>query len=184
VVLEPFYRMHGNRSYVVYWDVLTPEQWRAKADERRRQKQLEARLAARTVDRVLPANAPSEVAHGLQGEKTSTGEQGWRHAVDGGWFSWQMKVLPDRPQELRVKYWGGDSGGREFDILVNGNKLLTQKLDNNRPGEFYEEVYALPRGLARDRDTVTIRFQAHPGRTAGGVFGCAIISSEPSPTAE
>jgi len=26
VTLEPFYKMHGNRHYVVYWDILTPAQ--------------------------------------------------------------------------------------------------------------------------------------------------------------
>ena len=52
----------------------------------------------------------------------------WRHATDGGWFSYNLKVLPDQPQELLVTYWGSDGGGREFDILVDGQKLATQKL--------------------------------------------------------
>jgi DUF1680 family protein len=179
VTLEPFYRLHGGRSYVVYWDALTLDQWRAQSEARRRQKEEEARLAARTVDRVVPADEQSEKAHDVRGEKTSTGEPGWRHAVDGGWFSWRMKVLPGQAQELRVKYWGGDTGGREFDILVDGKKLATQTLDNNRPGEFFEVTYPLPGEVVQNKQAVTLRFQAHPGRVAGGTFGCAVIGPEP-----
>jgi len=175
VTLEPFYRMHGKRSYVVYWDALAPEEWQARQRERQA---LEARLAARTVDRVIPANEHSERDHNVQGEKTVTGERKWRHATDGGWFSWEMKVLPDRPQELGVTYWGGDAGGREFDILVDGRKLATQKLENNRPGEFYQETYRLPRELTQGKQRIAVKFQAHPGKVAGGVFGCAILKSE------
>ena len=129
-------------------------------------------LAIRTIDRVLPGNEPNEREHGVRGERTATGENRWRHAVDGGWFSWELKVLPDQPQELRVKYWGGDNGGREFDLLVDGVKLATQRLDNNRQGQFYEEIYSLAQDLTRGKQTVTLRFQARPGKMAGGVFGC------------
>jgi len=175
VTLEPFHRMHGNRRYVVYWDSLTPGEWQAREQQR---KTLAARLAARTVDRVIPANEQSERDHKVQGEKTETGERRWRHATGGGWFSWEMKVLPDKAQELRVKYWGSDGAGREFDILVDGRKLATQKLENNKPGEFYHETYRLPRELTRGKDRLTVKFQAHPGKTAGGVFGCAMLTIE------
>ncbi|SPE56991.1 hypothetical protein SBV1_260087 [Verrucomicrobia bacterium] len=88
-----------------------------------------------------------------------------------------MKVHPGQPQELRVKYWGGDTGGREFDILVAGQKLATVKLDKNKPGEFYEETYSIPTELTQGRSKMTVKFQAHSGRMAGGVFGCAIFTS-------
>ena len=79
-------------------------------------------------------------------------------------------MLPDQPQELRVTYWGSD-GGRVFDILVDGEKLATQKLNDNQPDQFYDEVYPLPDELTQGKERVTVKFQAHPGNTAGGVFG-------------
>jgi hypothetical protein len=85
-------------------------------------------------------------------------------------------VLAGQPQELRVKYWGGDTGGREFDIFADDVKLATQKLDNNKPGEFYEETYSLPAQMTQGKEKVTVKFQAHLGKTAGGVFGCAILT--------
>jgi hypothetical protein len=44
-----------------------------------------------------------EREHNMQGERTDTDGKNWRHAVDGGCFSWDLKVLPRRPQELHVK---------------------------------------------------------------------------------
>ena len=86
----------------------------------------------------------------MHGEQTAAGDFGdrkWRHATDGGWFSWQLKVLPDQPQELWVTYWGSDGGNRIFDILVDGQKIATQRLENNKPDKFYDEVYRLPADL-------------------------------------
>ena len=155
---------------------MTPTEWETEQAQGRT-------LQARTVDRVFPANEPSERSHQVRGERTETGAQGWRHAVDGGWFSWEMRVLPRQPQELRVKYWGDDAGGREFDILVDDEKVATQTLDHNRPAELYEETYTIPQRITQGKAKIAVKFQAHPGKTAGGVFGCAIVrvSSPPDP---
>ena len=96
--------------------------------------------------------------------------------VDGGWFSWDLKALPRRPQELRVKYWGGDSGGRESEILVDGQELTTVTLHNNKPGQYFEQAYAIPERLTQRKATVTVTFRARLGKMAGGVFGCAVLS--------
>ena len=76
---------------------------------------------------------------------------------------------------MLCSYWGSDSGGRVFDVLVNETKVATQTLDNNEPGHFFDAVCAIPEELTRGKEKVTVRFQAHAGRTAGGVFGCRII---------
>lgn len=170
VTLEPIHTMHGDRKYVVYWNTMPSAEWQGSLADYRAMK-------ARMVDRVLPGHEESERAHGFQGSSTGTDGSRWRDASEGGWFSWDLNVHPDQPQELRVKYWGGDTGGREFDILVAGQKLATVTLDNNKPGEFYEEAYSIPAGLTRSRSKITVKFQAHPGKMAGGVFGCAILTS-------
>ena len=176
MTLEPFYKMHGERHYVVYWDRFTPEQWREKqqADLARRKE-----LDRRTVDYVAPGDEPSERDHRLQGKNTASGaleDRKWRHAPDG-WFSWEMKSLPDAPQELHVAYWG-DDGGRVFDILIDGEKLVTESLNHKRPGQFYDEIYPLPAALTAGKSKLTVKFQAHPANTAGGVFGVRIVRPE------
>jgi len=181
VTLEPFYKVHGERRYVVYWDQLTPTQWQTRQDEYKAELARAKELEARTVDRVNMADRGGERRHGLQGEKMEAGDfnnRRWRHATDGGWFSYTLKVQPEQPQELVVTYWGSDAGGREFDILVDGQKLATQKLENNKPTQFYDQVYPLPKELIAGKISVTVKFQAHLGRTAGGVFGCAILKAK------
>ena len=78
-----------------------------------------------------------------------------------------------------VTYWGSDGGNREFDILVDGTRVATQKLQNNKPDTFYDETYSIPPELTRGKQAVTVKFQAHPGRWAGGVFEVRVVKSEP-----
>jgi hypothetical protein len=79
---------------------------------------------------------------------------------------------------LHCTYWGSD-GGRVFDILVDGTKIATQKLAQNKPGEFFDVEYAIGASLTEGKESVVVRFAAHPGSTAGGLFGCATLKPEP-----
>jgi DUF1680 family protein len=173
ITLEPFYRMHGNRNYIVYWDLFTPAQWQAKQEQYEAEIAREKEFQIQTMDEVKLGDEQNERKHNLQGQKTSSGVfsgRRWRHATDGGWFSYDVKVLPDKPMALLVTYWGSDGGNRVFDILVDGTELATQRLQNNRPGEFYDELYPIPDLLTMGKNKVTVRFHAHPNAWAGGVF--------------
>ena len=79
-------------------------------------------------------------------------------------------MLPDTPQELVCSYWGSDVG-RTFDVLVDGVKLATETLNNNHPNQFYDATYPLPPALLKGKDKITVRFEAHLGSIAGGIFG-------------
>jgi len=130
------------------------------------------------VDAVNPGEEQNERDHKVTGERTSAGDFGsrkYRHATDGGWFSWEVKALPDKPQQLRVTYWGSDGGNRVFDIHIDGTNLTTQRLENNKPSKFYDEVYVIPTDITQGKDKVTVKFQAHPGAWAGGVFGLRVM---------
>lgn len=182
VTLEPFFKIHGGRPYTVYWDAFTPAQWQAKQAEYQAELARQKELEARTVDYVLPANDQNERDHKLAGERSSAGRFGdrsYRHATDGGWFEWQVKVLPEVSQELRVTYWGSDGGNRVFDILIDGAKLTTQRLTSKQPGKFYDEVYALPADMIKGKQSITVRFQAQPNLWAGGVFGVRVMRAAP-----
>lgn len=134
------------------------------------------------MDYILTGNPQNERDHNLQGEKTAAGDfsdRKWRHATDGGWFSYDVKVLPDQPLELAATYWGSDGGNRVFDILVDGVKIATERLGNNRPGEFYDQIYPIPETLTKDKSKIAVRFQAHSGSWAGGLFGLHILKTKP-----
>jgi DUF1680 family protein len=183
VTLYPFYQMH-HRRYTVYWDMFTPQQWAVREADYKAERERERALEAITVDFAQPGEMQPEREHNMQGERTTAGEnQGrkWRHASDGGWFSFDVKVLPDKPVSLICTYWGGEVGARTFDILVDGVKVATQSLQNDRPGAFFDVTYAAPEELTRGKGKVTVRFQARPGNTAGGLYGLRVIQGKDAP---
>ena len=180
VTLSPFYRMHNTR-YVVYWDLFTPQQWVVREADYKAELERARRLEAMTVDFAQPGEMQPERDHNMQGERTETGEHSsrkWRHARDGGWVSFDLKVLPDQPVSLVCTYWGSETGARSFDILVDGVKIATQSLQNDKPGQFFDVTYAIPEELTRGKTKITVRFQAQPGNTAGGFYGLRVIKKE------
>lgn len=122
------------------------------------------------------AGLPSNPA-GLTGENWHTGVFNgarWLDATDGGYVAIDLPAQPSAPNTLVVTYWGSDVGNRRFDILVGGVKVGEQVLENSRPGEFFDVAYPIPETVTRGKKNVTVRFQAKPGATAGGVFGARI----------
>lgn len=181
VTLAPFASFHDER-YTVYWPVFADEAaWRKYGENLEPYKKLREQLARGSVDYVLPGDRDSERTHHVHAEKSGHGEYNsrpWRDANDG-WFDYaRIKAGPGKAHKLVVTYWGSDAGGREFDLIVNGRVIATQKLENNKPGEFFDVEYPVPADLVAGREFIALKFMAHPGKRAGGVFGIRMVSAE------
>ena len=180
LTFRPFWTLQ-HRRYSLYFDRMTPAEWSA---ERARLAAEEARrraMEARTTDALRIGEMQPERDHEVTGERTEVGDvngQKWRHATGGGWFSFTMAVDGSKPNELVLTYWGADEGGREFDILVNGQKVATQTLRRQPKEGVYDVTYPVPEALTRGKAKVTVRLQAHPGMTAGGLFGARMMRAE------
>ncbi len=175
LTLRPFHLSQHNR-YSAYFDILTPEQWREQETNMEREAAAKRELESRTVDFFQPGQMQAERDHKLEGEKTYAGQHGgsfYRDARDNGWFSFRMKVDPEAAQQLICTYWGGDRG-RVFQILVDGQLLTTQRLDEKAPGKFYDEACDL-KELTKGKDNVLIKFQAPVNGMAGGLFGARVV---------
>lgn len=173
----PFFAVQDER-YSVYWDVFDEAKWAEREEQYREDERRRAELEARTVDWLALGEMQPERDHGLEGEKTSVGDFGgrkWRHAWDEGWFAFTMRVDGAVSNTLVLTYWGGDGGNREFDILVDGKVLATQKLEQPAPGKFVDMEYAIPQGLTEGKEKCVIRIQARKRTTAGGVFGARVV---------
>ena len=178
VTLVPFYRLHHQR-YSVYWRLMTPAEFEQDAADRAAAEARRVALERITIDAVGIGQQQSETDHAFAGEGSQSGEhQGrrWRHA--SGWFGYQVKVLPDLPVALHCTWWGSDAGNRNFDILVDGQKVATERFENNRPGEFYDETIAIPADTTRGKTQVEVRFQPQPGNLAGGLFGLRVVRQQ------
>ncbi len=131
------------------------------------------------IDYVLIGNRTSEKEHHLNGLKVGKGTFNELNWVDSrNWMSFNMKVSTSGPTKLICSYWGSDNN-RTFDIYANDIKIGEQSLSKNQPGEFFDVSYDVPYELVRDKtnsygqkiNSVTIKFVAKSGSTAGGIFG-------------
>jgi DUF1680 family protein len=177
VSLMPFYLLHDQR-YAVYWPIMSPEKYQERRESFQREQRREQELAARVVDEVGIGEQQSESDHHLQGQRTRTGgadDHRWRDAYDGGWFSYELKTLPDQPMTLSCRYWGSDGGARRFELQIDGKPIATQVLTEQRPGEFFDVEYPVPIEQTRGKSTITVRFQGADGAIAGGVFGLRLL---------
>lgn len=180
VVLKPFKDIFYDH-YNVYWDVLSKQEWNARAEEMRKAEEFRRAEEARTVDVFHPGEQQPEIDHEVKSDSSFSGDafgRKWRDARDGGWFEFKMKVLAGTPQVLRCTYWGGDTGNREFDILIDGNQIATQRLNASHPDKFFYVEYPIPANLLAGKDSIIVRIQAKPGKVAGGLFGAAVMKTE------
>lgn len=175
VKLIPLNRV-TDETYQVYLPLV--REGSEKQRELAAQGQAERDLAARVVDEVVPMEPDEVSAHGLEGENTQAGPYNswtWRHAPDPGWWSWDLKVLPDKPMSLLVTFWGSDVPPRTFDVQVEGQTLATVSLDRNAPGMLFDREFAIPAELTRGKSKVAVRFVPAKGNIAGGAFYCATL---------
>ncbi len=178
VDLVPFYRLH-RRTYAVYWDLFTPTEWEQRAAELAVEAEKQRKLEAATVGFVQPGEMQAERNANMQGEETSPdrvmGRPGRRGAK---WFSFDLAVDPDHPMALVVTYNRDEWQRRTFHILVDGQRLGEQILERRGPLKFFDVEYPVPGESVKDKQKVTVRFQATQGNEIGCVFGLRMIRAD------
>jgi hypothetical protein len=135
-------------------------------------------LESRTVEFVDVGSQRAVRTNNLKSEGSFTStlnDRRWRDARNGGWFEFEIAVDPEKQNHLMLTYWGSDGGNRHFDVIVEGTTVATQRLDSNKPGEFFDVAHDLPLALTEGKQKVTVRIQAKPGAMAGGVFGVRTV---------
>jgi DNA-directed RNA polymerase subunit RPC12/RpoP len=135
-----------------------------------------AALQPRIVDEVIMGE--NEDDHDVDGQMhyTSSNQgKSFHSAVNGGSFSYMMKVLPHDPMTLNCRYSGGDRKDHIFDIAVDDQIIATVNLKAIAPRHFYDLEYKIPASLTRGKTQVKVEFQAHAGKTAGGLYACQTL---------
>jgi uncharacterized protein len=177
IVLKPFYEIH-DRRYSVYFDLFTKESWNKFQMEYQTQLQEKKQLEKKTIDFFQPGEMQPERDHDFQLTK------GWieylrdrkgRMADRGGEFSFMMKVSANNQNTLWVEYWGGYTGSKTFDILIDGEYLATENISEKKPGYFFDAQYPIPEKQTLGKDQIRVTFNPHEGHRAGPVFGVRTI---------
>lgn len=183
LVLEPFFRVHDSR-YMMYWMALTKPQYQKVLDSLAIIEKEKIILDKRTIDAVTPGQQQPEVDHTMKSVKSGTGfyqDESWRDARDGGFFSYIMRTNMESGLSLFVRYRGDKKVSHQFDILIDGEKLNTEKLADrlNKP-EFVDFEYQLPDSIIAGKKSVEVKFQAVSGSSVGQVSYVRILRKTPA----
>jgi len=174
----PFYRLH-RRTYGIYWDLFTPAEWTQRAAEIAAEREKQRKLETATVRFVQPGEMQAERDANMQGEGTEPVRLQGRAGRRGTkWFSFDLPVDPAHPMALVVTYNHDEWQERAFDILVDSQRLATQRLERRGPLRFFDQEYPVPAEMVKDRAKVTVKFQAASGKEIGAVYGLRMIRAD------
>ena len=172
VELNPFYRTH-DRHYTIFWDTYTDEEWNIWKEEYALEQQEKNELNQNTIDLFRIGEMQPERDHNFKEKDTWVEEYRTRKARTadrGGWFSFEMDVRGEDQLSLSVEYWGGFTGSKTFDILVDGQLIATENITNKAPGRFIDVSYGIPVDILDGKDKIEVKFVPHEGHRAGPVF--------------
>jgi len=182
IEFAPFYTM-PRRRYAVYWDVFTPAEWQKTSEAYAAEAEKKKRVEAATVGFAQPGQMQTERDFGQQGEDSSPVQLMGRYGRQATkWFSFELPVDPTHPMLLVVTY-SNDARGRkgEFNVLAGGAKLGQQTIERRSPEKdvrFFDVEYPLPSELVKDKQKITVRFEATEGNAIPGVFGIRTVRAD------
>jgi hypothetical protein len=174
----PFYRLH-RRTYAIYWDLFTPQEWEQRATELAAERERQRKLEAATVAFVQPGEMQAERDSNMQGEDTEPLRLQSRPGRRGTmWFSFDLPVDPAHRIALVATYNHDEWQERKFDVLVDGTRVGQQTIERRGPMRFFDVEYAVPDEVLNGKQKVTVKFQAGPGSEIGAVFGLRMIRAD------
>lgn len=177
LVLQPFANIHEAR-YMLYWMNVSGGKWASIKAELEAKEAAAQLLDARTIDYVNTGTQQSESDHYMQQSGSGSGAYNGEYYRDGQRFSYQLQTKGKaKGVTLMCRYWGGDSGNREFDIMVDGTTIATEKLTGGA-SDFINKEYAIPAPLLEGKTTIRVTFQARSGNVAGGVYYVRLLMPE------
>jgi uncharacterized protein len=179
VTLAPFYRTYEHR-YSLYYDVVTPAEFDARAAALAAERERLRKLEAATVAFVQPGRTQEEQPFNYQSDPAQRPAQraNGRSSRSGtGWFSYDLPVDATTAMTLVVTYFneqGQPPAGGAFRILVDGTPVARFEPNTAATG-FYDAEYAIPAGLVAGKTKVTVRFDAAAGGRIAPVFGVRMV---------
>lgn len=181
LTLEPFYQIH-NARYMMYWITLSSNEYQTILDSIASAEEDELALENRTIDYVQTGQQQPEADHYIESDNSYTGthqDEYWRDARYGGYFSYQLSTNNETNLSLMVRYWGNESGNREFNILIDDEVLVTENVTGKwNVDDFVNVEYEIPNTMVSGKSQITVKFQSTAESIAGGVFYLRLLRQE------
>lgn len=177
ICMKPYYQRKDS-LLMVYFEHYSTQDWNNRQEDILLKQNYERWIEKQTVSTFSPGEMQPERDHHFRGKKTGIGEvQGrkYRNAVDGGWFSFDMQVLPDQPIDISAVFWGNLGDIYKFAIEIDGFSVATVII-HWWGNAFIEKTYHIPEQLTHGKNKVEVTFRALDERSvAGPLFGCKIL---------
>ena len=175
VRLLPFYRLH-RRIYAAYWDLATEVEYQAARTAREGERERQRRLDAATVAFVPAGETEREKVFNPRGEGSSSIEaDGRRGRRATKWLSYDIPLRAAEPVALVLTYNSDTRRPRQFEVLVNGQRVGVEEMPKSSISRFFDVEYAVPADLVRGTEKVTVRLQALGDTEVAPVFGVRVI---------
>ena len=158
MTLEPFWRIHESR-YMVYWPLLSEQEFGQRQEELRAAEKAAAELDARTLDVVVCGEQQPESDHFVKMESSRSGDEDGVHwRIPAKWFSYEMKAGAGEACAVRVSFRPVADGGAE--VYVGG--ILAGSFGTGDPASAAVAEFPLPDGVVLG-DTVEVKVSASEG---------------------
>lgn len=177
-LFKPLYAEY-KKGFTVYWDAFAPSEWDNIKEKYSADLAKTRALETRTTDWIQLGEMQPERDHNLEAVRSGAGDfvnRKFRRADARGWFSFDMKVDPEKAMELLAIYSGTERC--EFEIHIDDQLLVAQKLADNNPGEFIDRIYAIPEEMTKGKELVKVKFIPAGTSYVGRVFGCRMMTKE------
>jgi DUF1680 family protein len=159
LVFTPHYKQHAQR-YGIYWILV--EENSEELNKYILEKQHSDRVKAAEIDSIQIGNDQYELSHNIKSENTEAGDRDsfhFRIAKNNGWFSYEMKVIPDEDTYLQFSYMPG-SLKESFDVYINDTQISHEVRGNTSWNQLIRKTYLIPKELYGNNNTVTVKFKA------------------------
>lgn len=178
VALTPFYRTQ-ERTYSVYFDVVTPAQFDAHVAALAADHAHQQRIESATIAFIKPGDTQSEQTSNYQSDPAKRPLIRTEHHTGRGgtgWFSYDVPVESGTDLALVVTYYNdlGFPVLANFQILVDGAPLARYE-PNRTATSFWDARYAVPASMVTGKSKVTVRFEAEAGNRIAPVYGLRMI---------
>jgi DUF1680 family protein len=168
LVFTPHYKQHQER-YGIYWSIVDAESEELK--QHLSKTRMEQLIKEATIDSVQVGNDQYELQHAIKGEETAGGAwdgQNGRIVYPGGWFSYQLKVVPGEQNLLQVTYFSINND-RVMQIYANGELFISEHSSYHYKREFITKLYPIPDEIINGQDHVEFTFK--PDNRLNGIYG-------------
>jgi len=172
VTLVPFYTL-ADRRYSVYWDTYDENEWKALQATYEADRKQKLELEQNTIDVFRMGEMQPERDHQFEDNNATNGEfknRKYREVERGGWMTFNMKTNNNQPFALVFEYWGGYSGSKTFDILVEDSVIATENVSAISKAKFVNKTYQVPAQLVKDKESIRVKVLPHEGHRGGPVY--------------